>query len=318
MAGVNGEVVFPKNGKERLEEKNAKKQEECFEEKNCSLDIHQDVEVLFRGEAAEGELTACSSSSEESDFEDDEATDPTFVLVDGERYSDEENEPYTKRPPQRVCEQRSPMRSRSRSPQHRLEPWRTRKDPDTAPQISQFLPRRTPGVQVDNDAACSPLDLFHLFFSPNTMLNLCTNTNKYAAKKLQMGKNYKWADVEVEELRQFLGLLTYTSLVSLPSINDYWKQNTITSVVFPVDIATTNAYILHCDISASKQAKPMSHNDFRTKLAAQLCGVDSKGLPIQKSAEHIPVPIAVVTDTRLRATQGRKNCQRCSQGERRS
>lgn len=597
MAGVNGEVELGEKEKERLEE-NAKEQEECLEEKmKCSVDVHQEVEVLFRGEDAEGELSACSSS-EESDFEDDEVTDPTFVIGD-ERYSDEENEPYTRRPTQRVCERRSPMRSRSRSPQHRLEPWRTRKDPDTAPEINQFMPRRTPGVQVDNDATYSPLDLFHLFFSTTTMLNLCTNTNKYAAKRLQMGKKYKWADVEVEELSQFLGLLIYISLVSLPTINDYWKQNTITSVLFPatmmtrdrfkvllrnihpsdpeedmkndekkgtveydkffqikpliddilsafqtyyhprkelavverilhtkakngmtefmngkptrlgirlcaltdssngytinfsiypgkthtqtvhglrydtvmhliqpsylgtgyhvytdsfytspqlyldlakmnfgacgiysnnrkdcptgrenaltsksnrgdmrwvregslvfvkwmdarevsicstihpavsaevmkrrvkgkdgcwavkniscptpisaynknvgggvdlskrqlqycstnhrtvnwyrtlfmhlVDIATTNAYILHCDISASKQVKPMSHNDFRTELAAQLCGVDSKGLPIQKSAEHIPVPITIVTDTRLKATQGRKNCQRCSQ-----
>ncbi|KAE8281733.1 hypothetical protein D5F01_LYC20733 [Larimichthys crocea] len=81
--------------------------------------------------------------------------------------------------------------------------------------------------------AYTPLDLFQLYFSPTTVRTLCTNTNKRAAKSKEMGKKYKWADVEVEELYKFLGLLTYTSLVPLPTITDYWKQNTITSVLFP-------------------------------------------------------------------------------------
>ncbi|XP_041652018.1 piggyBac transposable element-derived protein 4-like [Cheilinus undulatus] len=397
----------------------------------------QQLFQLFYGEAdADGEPLSSSSSEEESGAEDDEVTDPSFLTSD-ERY--EENGPSPHRTTQRGRGRRSQTRSRSPQAQshHCLEPWRTRNNSDTTPQISRFMPRRTPGAQVDTHAASSPLDLFQLYFSPTTVLTLCTNTNKYAAKNKERGKKYKWADVEVEELYKFLGLLTYTLLVSLPSITDYWKQNTITSVPFPatvmardrfrallwnihpsdpeeakkndekkgtqaydqmfkikplindilgackahnhprkemdvddrmmstkektgttqfmkdkpshphnkkmggvdvsyqllqyystnrrttrwyrtlflhlVDIATTNAYILHCDISASNQVEPMSHKDFLIELVSQLCGLDSTGMPTRRSADHISVAIAMVTDASMKATQGRRICQHCHQ-----
>uniref|UniRef100_A0A8P4KD33 PiggyBac transposable element-derived protein domain-containing protein n=1 Tax=Dicentrarchus labrax TaxID=13489 RepID=A0A8P4KD33_DICLA len=95
---------------------------------------------------------------------------------------------------------------------------------------------------VDTHAAYKPLDLLQLYFSPTTGRTLCTNTNKRAEKSKEMGKKYKWADVEVEELYKFLGLLTYTSLVPLPSITDYWKQNTITSVPFPATVMARDRF----------------------------------------------------------------------------
>uniref|UniRef100_A0A4W6G6E2 PiggyBac transposable element-derived protein domain-containing protein n=1 Tax=Lates calcarifer TaxID=8187 RepID=A0A4W6G6E2_LATCA len=377
-------------------------------------------------------------------------------------------------------------RMRSRSPHRRLEPWRTGNDPDTALQISQFMPWRAPGAQVDTHAAYSPLDLFQLYFSPTT----------------------------VEELYKFPGLLIYTRPVSPPSMADYWKQKneekkgtpgheklfrirplidhilsacqahyhprkdlavdermvatkaktgmtqfmndkptrwgfklfvlpsylgtgyhvyldnfytspqlffnlasmtsgvcgtyrdnrkgcptgrknaltrksergtvrwiregslvfvkwmdtwevSIGSTIHPavsrevvkrrvkekdghwavkniscpaliiliqyystyrrtacwyrtlflhlVDIATTSAYILHRDISASNQVKPMSHRDFQTELVSQLCGVDSTGVPTKRSADHIPIAIAMVIDASLKVTQGCRICQRCHQ-----
>lgn len=78
-----------------------------------------------------------------------------------------------------------------------------------------------------------------------------------------------------------------------------------------VDIATTNAYALHCEISSTKQEQHMSHKNFLSELVSQLCGVDQTGVPINRRAEHVPVPIAEVTDASQKATQGRKTCQRC-------
>uniref|UniRef100_A0A673AIN1 PiggyBac transposable element-derived protein domain-containing protein n=1 Tax=Sphaeramia orbicularis TaxID=375764 RepID=A0A673AIN1_9TELE len=520
-----------------------------------SLNVHKALE-LFYGEDPEGEPISNSSSEEESGAEYEEETDWT---------SEAEQESI-------------PMKSSSlhAQPHHHLEPWRTGNDPDTAPLMSKFMPRRTPGAQVDTHAAYSPIDLFQLYFSTSTVQTLCRHTNRYAAKNKEIGKKYTWADVEVEEFYKFLGLIIYTSLVSLPSIVDYWKQNTITSVAFPitvmtrnrfgallwnihpgdpeedderkrtsaydklfrikpltdsilsacqayyhprkelaiyermvatkaktgrmfvladssngytvnfnvyvgkthtlhrlsynavmqliqpsylgsgyhvymdnfftspqlfldlasmkigacgryrdnmkgcptgrknaltrksergtvrwiregslvfvkwkdteevsvcstihpavsgeivkrrvkeegghwavknfscptpviaynkhmrgvdhmfqyysthhrttrwyrniflhlVDVAATNAYILHCDISASKQVKPMAHKDFQNELVSQLCGVGSASVPIQKSVGHFPIAIATVTDASLKATQGRRVCQRCSQ-----
>lgn len=504
-----------------------------------SLNVHRALRLFYGEEDAECEPISSSSSEEESGVEDDEVTDPPFVAGD-EKYSDEENKPSTQRLTQRARGKRRP-RSPQAQPHHHLEPGRTGNDPDTAQQIGRFMPRRTPGAQVDTHAASSPLDLFQLYFSPATVLTLCENTNRYAAKNKEMGKKYNWADVEVEELYKFLGLLMYTSLVSLPSITDYWKQDTITSVPFPatvmprdrfrallwnlhpsdpeedkkndekkgspeydklfgikpiidsilsacqahyhprkelavhervvaakaktgmarfmkdepmrsriklfvladssngytinfniyvgkthtvhglsydavmhliqpsylgtgyhvyldnictspqlyvdlasmkfgvsggvvkkrvkekdgcgavkslscpvpitaynkntggvcpsdqllqyysthrrstrwyrtlflqlMDIATTNAYILHCDISFSNEEKPMSHKDFQAELVSQLCGVDSTGVPMKRSTDHVPVPIAMVTDASQKATQGRRTCQRCLQVE---
>lgn len=120
-----------------------------------------------------------------------------------------------------------------RSPGPLKEPLKTGNILDTARGVGRFMPRRTPRAQVDTYAAYLPLDLFQLYFSPATMLTLCRNTNMYAAKNQAAGKKYTWADVEVEELYKFFGLLLYTLLVSLPNIQDHWRENTVKSVPFP-------------------------------------------------------------------------------------
>lgn len=80
-----------------------------------------------------------------------------------------------------------------------------------------------------------------------------------------------------------------------------------------VDIATTNAYILHCDISNTQQVPHMTHKNFQSELVSQLCGVDKRGVPISRSTDHVPVAIALATDAKEKATQGRRICQRCQQ-----
>ncbi|XP_047444335.1 piggyBac transposable element-derived protein 4-like [Mugil cephalus] len=189
-----------------------------------SLNVQEVIELLFGEE--ECEPISSSSSGEESDVEGDEVTDPSLD-------SDEENGPI-----HRGHRRTSPKRSRSpqAQPHHRSGPWRTGNDPDTAKQISPFMPRRTPGAQVDARAVCSPLDLFQLYFSPTTVLTLCRNTNRYAANNKEMGNKSEWADVEVEEFYKFLGLLKFMSLVSLPSIEDYWAHSGILSVPFPASV----------------------------------------------------------------------------------
>ncbi|XP_057687108.1 piggyBac transposable element-derived protein 4-like [Corythoichthys intestinalis] len=186
----------------------------------------------------EEDISSSSSSSEdeEENDEDEEMIDPSFgsddVASDG-RY--EHCGPSCRRSTQRRCGTRSQTRSRSPQPEplHHLEPWRTGNDPDIAPPISPFMPRRPPGAQLDSHVAYSPRDLFQLYFSPATLHKLCENTNKQAARNKEMGKKNIWVDVDVEELCKFIGLLIFTSVVSMPNIKDYWKQDTITSLPFP-------------------------------------------------------------------------------------
>lgn len=136
---------------------------------------------------------------------------------------------------------RSPQ-AQSEQPPHSSEPWKTENDPDNAPQTWRFMPRRTPGAQLNTHSTHPPMDLFQLYFSTDTMKTLCKSTNKQAAKKQEMGMKYKWTDVEVEELYKFLGLLIYTALVSLPNLQDYWKRNRILSVPFPAAVMTRDRF----------------------------------------------------------------------------
>ncbi|XP_049426342.1 piggyBac transposable element-derived protein 4-like [Epinephelus fuscoguttatus] len=130
----------------------------------------------------------------------------------------------------------------SSQPHHSPEAWRTESEPYSAPGVSRFMPHRPPGAQVDMHPPYTLKELFQLFFSTATVKTLCKNTNKYAAIQQEMGKKYSWADVEVEELYKFFGLLMYMALVSLPSLQDYWKQNHILSVPFPAMVMTRDRF----------------------------------------------------------------------------
>ncbi|XP_077065891.1 uncharacterized protein LOC143719416 [Siphateles boraxobius] len=200
--------------------------------------VEQALDLFYRLD----DQDAVYSSSSESESGDDEIDDSAFV-VHNERDDEQPGSSTTpttsrQRPTQRGGGRKSQTRSRSPAksgqPHHSSEPWKTESDPDTAPQTSRFMPRRTPGAQVNMHSVHSPMDLFQLYFTRNTMKTLCKNTNKQAAKKQEMGNKYKWTDVEVEELYKYLGLLMYTSLVSLPSLQDYWRKNHFMSVPFVV------------------------------------------------------------------------------------
>ncbi|KAM3837926.1 piggyBac transposable element-derived protein 4-like [Diretmus argenteus] len=56
-----------------------------------------------------------------------------------------------------------------------------------------------------------------------------------------------------------------------------------------VDIATTNAYIMHRDITDTHQAQHKSHKDFQAELVSQLCGVEITA-PANRKVSHVPVP----------------------------
>ena len=75
-----------------------------------------------------------------------------------------------------------------------------------------------------------------------------------------------------------------------------------------LDIATTNAFILHKELSKSHNDQPMEHKTFLIEIAAALCGTDMTGRPTKKSSQHLPVPII---DGSTNATQGRKQCVAC-------
>ena len=116
-------------------------------------------------------------------------------------------------------------RSRSRSPPNPPPaPWRMSCEEDMPPTIPPFCPRRPPGVQVCQDVPYSPVELFKLFFSPSAMQTLCLHTNKQANKNQQAGRKYRWEELNIAELYKFFGVLTYTTLVRISSLEEYWSE----------------------------------------------------------------------------------------------
>lgn len=75
-----------------------------------------------------------------------------------------------------------------------------------------------------------------------------------------------------------------------------------------LDIATTNAFILHREMSSVKQKQPMTHKNFMVELVCQLCGMDKAGVPLSRRADHVPVSIVADTDACQKATKGRLKC----------
>ncbi|XP_007548905.1 piggyBac transposable element-derived protein 4-like [Poecilia formosa] len=197
-----------------------------------------------------------SDSESEFDFDDsdDEVEDPSIFFDEEEVEEEEEMATSSVRmtsTPQktpRKTPQKTPRRARSRSPlseaatETRQGRWNTEKDADTAPVLSRFQPKRTPGPQIDGLAPYSPKELFLLFFSADTVKTICDNTNKYAAKNQARGKKYKWVKINTDELYKFLGLLIYMSLVQLPSVQDYWKQNHFLSVLTPAKVMSRDRF----------------------------------------------------------------------------
>uniref|UniRef100_A0A0E9WL37 PiggyBac transposable element-derived protein 4 C-terminal zinc-finger domain-containing protein n=1 Tax=Anguilla anguilla TaxID=7936 RepID=A0A0E9WL37_ANGAN len=81
-----------------------------------------------------------------------------------------------------------------------------------------------------------------------------------------------------------------------------------------LDIAATNAYILHKELSSLGQQEAMPHKAFMEELTAQLCGVSQKAPNVtrRESYGHVPVPTASQTlDASKVASIGRKTCILC-------
>ncbi|KAJ8377795.1 hypothetical protein AAFF_G00251140 [Aldrovandia affinis] len=131
----------------------------------------------------------------------------------------------------------SPASQASRHP-----PWKTETAPDEAPPVSRFQPARPPGVQLNLADNHTPLDLFKQYVTRDAVNTLCRNTNKQAAMAQAKGSKYTWTDVGVEEFYKYIGLLFYMAMVKLHDIRDYWRQNTIYSLAFPVTIMTRDRY----------------------------------------------------------------------------
>ncbi|CAJ1048591.1 piggyBac transposable element-derived protein 4-like [Xyrichtys novacula] len=245
------------------------------------MDVERALALFFEEEEAEGDTAASQYEPEEDS--DDEAGDPSFLLEEGGEEEGEEEEeeerraedPLTcvrsQRATRRTGRRATPTRSRSRlaqaaEPHMSSEPWKTGEDADRAPAVMQ---RRV----KDGDGHWAVRDI--PIPTPITAHN----------------KNMGGVDLS-DQLIQYYSTHRKTAR---------WYR---TVLLHFLDIATTNAYILHREMCKTKQVQPMTHKDFMVELGCQLCGVDKTGVPQSRRADHVPAG---------QPNKGRKRCQRCLQ-----
>lgn len=71
-----------------------------------------------------------------------------------------------------------------------------------------------------------PINLFLLFFTNNMLDTIVTNTNLYSLSKNAGGAGRQWENINRKELIIWIALVIYQGLFKLPSLNQYWNEDT--------------------------------------------------------------------------------------------
>lgn len=72
---------------------------------------------------------------------------------------------------------------------------------------------------------------------------LSVNTNKTAVAHKRKGMKFVWAETTPEEMKKWLGLLLYMSVVKLPKLTDYWRKKTIFHIPFPATVMARDRFL---------------------------------------------------------------------------
>lgn len=115
----------------------------------------------------------------------------------------------------------------------------------------------------------------------------------------------------VQQYNKYMGEVdTSDQMLGIQSVHrKIWKWY-MTIFQHFLDIAVTNSFILHKELCAISQDKPMTRKNFQELLAAQLTGVPLDGSPKER-CDHLPVSVSDIQDQSKRASMGRHRCIRC-------
>ncbi|KAK1152066.1 piggyBac transposable element-derived protein 4-like [Acipenser oxyrinchus oxyrinchus] len=110
----------------------------------------------------------------------------------------------------------------------------------SAPELLQhlFRPRRPTGLdfgrltRTANKTLSSAMDFFLLFFTAEVVQCICRFTNAYAWRHVIEKPSYgdatgAWADVTVDEMHKFIGLLVYMGVTKIFQISSYWSTESL-------------------------------------------------------------------------------------------
>ncbi|ROJ57629.1 PiggyBac transposable element-derived protein 4 [Anabarilius grahami] len=105
------------------------------------------------------------------------------------------------------------------------------------------------------------------------------------------------------------GVDTSDQMLGTKSMHRKTRKWYMTVFLHFLDIAVTNSFILHKELCAIHQNKPMTRQNFQELLAAQLTGVPLDGSPKER-CDHLPVPVSGIQDPSKKASSTR-HCVRC-------
>ncbi|XP_031419309.2 piggyBac transposable element-derived protein 4-like isoform X2 [Clupea harengus] len=209
--------------------------------KTCTRD--QVIQMLPDSDEELDSLNECDSdwtsldSSEEEEFE--ERLDRVPDLVSSEA-------PVTAPVPSPL--QSPPPPGWRSKPAALADRWHDGSEEDVCPPQFPFCPERMPGPQLDFQKSYSPLEIFKLYFTPDVLQTLCTNTNKYAARKLAQGAKSLWpevrlwTDVAPDEMLNYLSLVVYLGLVQVSPASDLWSKDSLFGFPFPASVMPGDRY----------------------------------------------------------------------------
>ena len=93
-------------------------------------------------------------------------------------------------------------------------------DPDVQPFTGDEPGPTTPATELD-----TPWTLVKRFFPEELLQHIAEETNRYADSKIAVTPDNKWSPVTANDIRTYIGIRTYMSIVSLPTFDMYWSQD---------------------------------------------------------------------------------------------
>lgn len=97
-----------------------------------------------------------------------------------------------------------------------------------------------PGIQIPNNGSHEKeVDFFGRFFSDELLNQIVSETNRFAAVKIQKNTPFsrysiwsKWEEVQLEVMKAFLGVILNMALNPKPQVKDYFSRNWLDQMPF--------------------------------------------------------------------------------------
>ena len=112
-------------------------------------------------------------------------------------------------------------RNNDRSVENKEEIWT---ETFTRTNLPEYL--EIPGPKVILDRTKTELDFFNLLLPLNLCAWIANETNRYATQcQAVKGPDQRWYETDSSEIRAFIGIRVYMSVIDLPDIKMYWSED---------------------------------------------------------------------------------------------